>query len=135
MNAKPFFDTTVLIYAFAENDPRTFVAEELLEKGGVVSVQILNEFVAVSRRKLDKPWTEITEAIAAIRNLCAPPLAITVEVHEEALKISQRYGYQIYDSLVLSAAIQSGCTILYSEDMQDRQAISSLTIQNPFRST
>ena len=133
MSAKVFFDTTVLIYAFAQDDRRTTIAEQLLEVGGAISVHVLNEFVAVARRKLGMSWKELIEAVTAIRGLCLPPVAITVEIHDEALRIAQRYGYHIYDSLVLAAAVQAGCNVLYSEDMQDGQKIGSVTIKNPFR--
>ena len=133
MSAKVFFDTTVLIYAFAQDNRRTAIAEELLEVGGAISVHVLNEFVAVARRKLGMSWKELIEAVTAIRGLCLPPVAITVEIHDEALRIAQRYGYHIYDSLVLAAAMQAGCNVLYSEDMQDGQKIGSVTIKNPFR--
>jgi predicted nucleic acid-binding protein len=56
----------------------------------------------------------------------------TIETHEAALRIAARYGYQIYNSLILAAALEAGCTVLYSEDMQDGQKIDSLTIRNPF---
>ncbi len=59
MRAEAFFNTNVLIYAVAENDPRAARAEELLLSGGVVSVQVLNEFTAVARRKLQMPWAEV----------------------------------------------------------------------------
>jgi len=133
MSAKVFFDTTVLIYAFAQDDRRTTIAEQLLEVGGAISVHVLNEFVAVARRKLGMSWKELIEAVTAIRSLCLPLVAITVEIHDEALRIAQRYGYHIYDSLVLAAAMQAGCNVLYSEDMQDGQKIGSVTIKNPFR--
>jgi len=133
MSAKVFFDTTVLIYAFAQDDRRTTIAEQLLEVGGAISVHVLNEFVAVARRKLGMSWKELIEAVTSIRSLCLPLVAITVEIHDEALRIAQRYGYHIYDSLVLAAAMQAGCNVLYSEDMQDGQKIGSVTIKNPFR--
>ena len=50
------FDTNVLIYAFAKDDPRAEVAQALLARGGVIGVQTLNEFVAVAVRKLRMPW-------------------------------------------------------------------------------
>ena len=56
MNDKPFFDTNVILYAFRQDDTRGHVAETLLAAGGTLSVQVLNEFVAVARRKLDKSW-------------------------------------------------------------------------------
>jgi predicted nucleic acid-binding protein len=132
MRAERFFDTTILIYAIARDDARATVAEELLSEGGLLSVQVLNEFVAVARRKLGMGWDEIKEALEAIRALCGPPAALTVDTHEAALQIAERYGFQIYDSLIVAAALEAGCTMLYSEDMQDGQSIDSLTIRNPF---
>lgn len=132
MSAKAFFDTNILIYAFAQNDPPCDAAEALLAGGGAISVQILNEFVAVALRKLAKPWGEVLESLAAIRTLCLPPVPLTVGTHEAALKVARQYGYRIYDSLVVAAAIEAGCDTLYSEDWQDGQAVGALTIRNPF---
>lgn len=133
MSVKAFFDTNVLIYAVAENDPRSARAEELLSSGGVLSVQILNEFVSVARRKILMSWSEVTEALNAFRVLCPSPLPITIEVHEAALKIAEKHGYNIYDALVVAAALEAGCTALYSEDLRDGQKIDGqLTIRNPF---
>lgn len=133
MPDRVFFDTNVLVYALAQNDPRSSRAEELLASGGVLSVQILNEFVSVAQRKILMPWSEITEALDAIRILCPSPLPITVETHEVALKIAQKYGYRIYDALVVAAALDSACDTLYSEDLHDGQTIEGqLTIRNPF---
>ena len=134
MSGEFFFDTTVLIYAVARNDPRAATAEELLAKGGTVSIQVLNEFVAVARRKLRMPWEEVVEALAAIRVLCAAPVAITIATHDAALRIAQRYEFHLYDSLIVAAAIEAGCTTLYSEDLQHGQTIGPVTIRNPFRS-
>jgi predicted nucleic acid-binding protein len=133
MPAKVFFDTNVLIYAVANEDRRGPRAEELLGSGGVVSVQVLNEFVAVVRRKLSMPWRDVLLALEAFRVLCPSPLAVTIEMHEAALIIAEKYGYKIYDALVVAAALKSGCAILYSEDFQDGQKIDGkLTIRNPF---
>ncbi|HEX3660060.1 MAG TPA: PIN domain-containing protein [Acidobacteriaceae bacterium] len=134
MPADAFFDTSVLIYTLVREDRRTAVAEELLLAGGLVSVQVLNELVAVARRKLNLSWKDIAGVLSAIRELCGPPLSLTLEVHEEALKRAERFGYHIYDSLVLASAIGADCRILYSEDMQDGQSIGKLRIHNPFRS-
>jgi len=133
MPAKAFFDTNVLLYAVAENDPRSAQAEELLAAGGVLSVQILNEFVSVARRKILMSWSDVTEALEAFRVLCPSPLPITMEIHEAALKIAEKHGYNIYDALVVAAALETGCATLYSEDLHSGQTISSqLTIRNPF---
>jgi len=132
MSARVFFDTIILIYAISERDPRAEVAEKLLSAGGLLSVQVLNEFAAVAKRKLKMSWPEIAEALDAVRALCGPAVPLTIETHEAALRIAARYGYQIYDSLILAAALEAGCTVLYSEDMHDGQKIDSLTIRNPF---
>ncbi len=100
----------------------------------MISVQVMNEFTAVARRKLDMSWREIGDALSAIRVFCEPPAPLMVETHESALRIAERYGYQIYDSLILAAAIMAGCDVLYSEDMRHGQKIEGLTIRNPFRS-
>jgi len=133
MPARAFLDTNVLIYALAENDPRSARAEELLEAGGILSVQVLNEFTSVARKKLSLSWSEITEAIDAFLLLCPSPLGVTMELHEAARTIAEKYGYGIYDALVIAAALDAGCSILYSEDLQDGQRISGhLIVRNPF---
>jgi predicted nucleic acid-binding protein len=137
MRVEAFFDTNVLIYAVALDDPRNPRAEELLASGGTISVQILNEFVSVARRKILMPWREVMDVLDVFRVLCPSPLPITMEVHEAALKIAEQHGFGIYDALVVAAALEAGCSILYSEDFQDGQSIDGqLTIRNPFaRST
>ncbi len=134
MPAKDFFDTNVLIYAVAKNDPRAPKAESLLASGGIVSVQALNEFVSVARRKLGMSWKDVREFLEAICVLCPKPVSISLDTHRVALAIAEKYGYSIYDTLVASAALEAGCKTLYSEDLQDGQIINrQLTIRNPFR--
>jgi predicted nucleic acid-binding protein len=132
MSDKPFFDTNVILYAFSRNDDRGQMAETLLAAGGALSVQVLNEFVAVSRRKLDKSWDEIRRALAILRVFCPAPVPLTVETHERAVHVAEQYGYSIFDSLIIAAALGTGARTLYSEDMQDGQTIDRLTIRNPF---
>ena len=130
----PFLDTNVLVYAALQPDPRSDAACALLRGGGVVSVQVLNEFANVARRKLRRPWPEVRRALAAVRALCPAPWPITTATHEAALALAERTGYALYDALVLASALEAGCDILCSEDMQDGQVIDgSLTIRNPFR--
>ena len=133
MPAKDFLDTNVLIYAVAKNDARASKAEALLASGGMVSVQSLNEFVSVARRKLGMSWKEVKEFLELIGILCPKPVPVSVETHKVALVIAEKYGYGIYDALLVSAAIEAGCKTLYSEDLQDGQVINrQLTIRNPF---
>jgi predicted nucleic acid-binding protein len=131
---KDFFDTNVLIYAVAKNDPRARKAEALLASGGIISVQSLNEFVSVARRKLGMSWKEVKEFLDIICILCPKPVPISIDTHRVALAIAEKYGYSIYDALVAAAALEAGCKTLYSEDLQDGQIINrQLTIRNPFR--
>jgi predicted nucleic acid-binding protein len=132
MNDRSFFDATILVYAVSEGDSRAAVAESLLAAGGYISVQVLNEFAAIARRKLNMPWEEIGEALAAVRTLCKPPSSLTVEIHDAGMAIAAQYGCHIYDSLILAAALDAECDTLYSEDMQNGRKIGSLTIRNPF---
>jgi predicted nucleic acid-binding protein len=133
MSASVFFDTNIFVYAVVQDDPRSSTAEELIAEGGTVSVQILNEFADVVRRKVKMPWDEVRFAIENIKALCPDPLPVTLDTHGEALAIAERYGYRIYDALIVAAALEARCTILYTEDMQDGQVIDGrLTIRNPF---
>jgi predicted nucleic acid-binding protein len=135
MAPKDFFDTNVLIYAVAKNDPRASKAEALLASGGIVSIQSLNEFVSVARRKLGMTWKELKEFVDLICILCPDPVPISLDTHRGALAIAEKYGYGIYDALIVSAALEAGCRTLYSEDLQDGQIINrQLMIRNPFRS-
>ena len=134
MKGLAFFDTNVLIYALAENDPRGRRAEELLALGGVISVQVLNEFVAVARRKMMMSWPDVTQALDAVLDLCPSPVPVALTLHQSALRVAERYGYGIYDGLVLAAALQAQCDVLYSEDFRDGQKIEGqVEIRNPFR--
>ena len=129
-----FFDSNVLIYAMVSGDSRRERAQQLVEQGGTISVQVLNEFVSVARRKMRMPWEDVIDALDAIRVLFPSPLPITLDTHEAALKIAQQYGFGIYDALIAAAALEAKCSTLYSEDLQDGQIIEKkLTIRNPFR--
>jgi predicted nucleic acid-binding protein len=133
MSASAFFDTNVFVYAVVQDDPRAQAAEDLIVGGGTVSVQILNEFADVVQRKAKMPWDEVRIAIENIKSLCPDPLPITTDTHQEALAIAEKYGYRIYDALIVASALEARCTTLYSEDMQDGQVIDHrLTIRNPF---
>jgi predicted nucleic acid-binding protein len=133
MRDKAFFDTNVFVYAIIQDDRRSDRAEELIAEGGKVSVQVLSEFAAVARKKTKMPWIEIRLALDSIKALCPDPLPVTIDTHKEALAIAEKYGYRIYDALMVASALEARCAILYSEDMQDGQVIDNrLTIRNPF---
>ena len=85
-------------------------------------------------RKLRMPWKDLVEALDAFRILCPSPVPTSIAIHEAALKIAESQSFEIYDALVIAAALESGCATLYSEDLQHGQVINGkLTIRNPFK--
>jgi predicted nucleic acid-binding protein len=128
-----FLDSSVLIYAFTKDD-RRWQARALLQTGPAISVQGLNEFANVARRKLGMSWMDLREAIASIRLFCPTILPINVATHDEALSVAKRYGYAMYDALIVASALQANSETLWSEDMQHGMMIGGrLRIANPFR--
>lgn len=129
--ADSFFDTNVLLYLLSKDAAKADQAELLLALGGVVSVQVLNEFVSVATRKLAMTIPEIREILSTIRTVCiVKPLDI--ETHELGLDMAERYGFSIYDGLIVAAAVRARCAVLYTEDLQQGQMIDQLEIRNPF---
>lgn len=127
-----FFDTNVLLYLLSADDRRADRAEALVAGGGVVSVQVLNEFASVARRKLGMGWAEIREALDPVRELC-PVRPLTLSTHERGLALAERYRFSFYDALIVAAALEAGCATLYSEDMQPGLVVErQLTLCNPF---
>jgi predicted nucleic acid-binding protein len=108
------------------------MAEKTLSLGGVVSVQVLNEFVDVATSKLKVDWNIVEQYLEVIYALCGSEVPLTAETNRTAIDISKRLGYRIYDSLILAAAVQAGCTTVYTEDLQHGQMIDGLRIENPF---
>ena len=131
--AEVFHDTNVILYLLSGDAEKADRAEELIAAGGRMSVQVLNEFAAVASRKLGLSWDAISEILAQVRAVC-PVESLTVETHERGLALASRYGLNVYDAMVVSSALVAGCTVLYSEDMNDGQVFDGqLTIRNPFK--
>lgn len=130
---KAFIDSNILIYLLSADAAKADRAEAVIQQGGLISVQVLNEVANVARRKLSMAWDEINEVLSLIRMLCtAEPL--TVETHDKGLLIAQRYGLSIYDAMIVAAALVGDCDTLYSEDMQDGLLVDNqLRICNPFK--
>ena len=128
---KAFIDTNVLLYLTASDAPRADRAEEVLRAGGIVSVQVLNEFVSVARRKTSLRLEDIRTILEVVRRFCeVTPLDLAT--HDLALDICERFGLSIYDSLIVAAAARAGATTLRTEDLQHGQTIAGVTIANPF---
>ena len=129
----PFLDTNILLYTLDHGDPRRPIARAILGRGGIISTQVLNEFVNVAQRKLKLSWLETTTALKQLRDLCRPCLPLTVATHESAITVAERYGLAFYDALIVASALEAGCNTLLTEDMNNVQRIDGrLTIRNPF---
>jgi len=131
--ASAFFDTNVVLYLVGSDAAKADRAEALLTGGGVVSVQVLSEFVSVALRKQRMAWIRIEDTLAVLRSLCrVEPL--TVESHETALRLARDHNFSFYDAMIVASALGAGCDVLYSEDLQHgRRVDRRLTINNPFR--
>jgi predicted nucleic acid-binding protein len=126
-----FFDTNVLVYALV-GDPR--LADRslaLMEAGGTVSVQVLNECANTMRRKFSASWPQIHQASERMRELCTV-VPLTEESHTRGIALAVRYRLSVYDGMIVAAAQLAGCTVLYSEDMPDGLVIDGLTVRNPY---
>jgi predicted nucleic acid-binding protein len=133
--AESFFDTSVLLYLLSAEAAKADRVEELLEQSGAISVQVLNEFTAVATRKLGLSFAEAREVLGVIRTVCVT-CSVTVEHHDKAVEIAERYRFSFYDSVIIASALLSGCKTLYSEDLQHKQVIENqLTVINPFSKT
>jgi predicted nucleic acid-binding protein len=127
-----FIDTNVLLYLFSQDTAKADRAEAIIQTGGVISVQVLNEIANVARRKLGIAWPDTLELLELIRALCVVN-PVTIEMHSKGLQIAERYGFSIYDSMIIAAALLAGCERLYSEDLQHGQLIDKqLRLCNPF---
>ncbi len=139
MSAKYFLDTNVLIYAL-EGQPTTkaSIAEKLIEEAissqaGIISLQVAQEVSnAVTRKARIK--LPIDLALLFLRDTLMPLCRVfpTLELLHRGLELQDRYRYSFYDSLIIAAALEAKCDVLYSEDLQDGQRIDNLTVINPF---
>jgi predicted nucleic acid-binding protein len=126
-----FFDTKVLVYALADDAAFAERSLALLEAGGIISAQVLNELAHTLRRKFSASWPQVAETSERMRKLCAV-VPVTEETHVLGLALAARYSLSLYDGMIVAAAQLADCTVLYSEDMHDGLVIDRLTIRNPY---
>jgi len=115
--ARAFLDTNVLLYLLSEDAAKADRAETVLAGGGVISVQVLNEFAAVASRKFKAPWPAIREILETI-GLVVEVEPLTLQTHALALDIAEQHRLGLYDACILAAASLAGCDLVLSEDMQ-----------------
>lgn len=141
MRDKFFIDTDIFVYSFDKNEPgKQEVAEYIIKQAlksskGIVSNQVVQEFINVATRKFIKPLS-FGDCRKYLSRVMEPLCEIysDIELYGKSLDLMERLNYSFYDSLIIAAAQKAVCKIIYSEDMQDEQSIDSLKIVNPFKS-
>jgi predicted nucleic acid-binding protein len=139
MSAECFIDTNLFIYQLEASDERKAVTADRIIRTGIetrnacISFQVVQECLNTVLRKAEIPLST-DETKQYLDNVLAPLYRVpaSLSLYRRALDLQTRYRYGFYDSLVIAAALDSGCTRLYSEDLQERQRIEGLTIENPF---
>lgn len=140
MNGEKYFiDTNIFVYAFDSRNPakqkkaNAIINNALTSQKGIVSYQVVQEFLNVATRKFAVPLTIADAQIylsAVLEPLCE--IHSSPAMYHQALEIVNRWQYSFYDSLIIAAAHSSACKILFSEDLQHGQKIHETTILNPF---
>lgn len=139
MKDKFFIDTNVFVYSFdTSNQTKQQKANELIKKAlhdhvGIISSQVVQEFINVSTRKFSTPMS-IQDSEKYLKQVLSPLCQVftSIDLYFKALDVMDRWQFSFYDSLIISAALQADCQTLYSEDLQHNQKIQTLTIVNPF---
>lgn len=128
-----FFDTNVILYLL-DDSPKADQAASLLASGGTISVQVLNEALVNCIRKAGLSWQEAGDFLGNIRELCEV-VNLTTRVHDTGRALGEKYGFSVYDAMIVAAALVHACDRLFSEDMQHGMLVAGrLKIVNPFRS-
>lgn len=137
MTARCFVDTNVLLYADDDSaGPKRDRARELIREvtsdgTGVLSLQVLQEYFAVATKKLRIPADGARRRIELLSQLDV--VTLSVEDLLSAVDLHRLHKFSIWDALVIRAALNGGCRVLYSEDLQDGRRIDGLEIVNPFK--
>lgn len=139
MKDKYFIDTNIFIYAFDTDSPEKrnkanqIIKSALFNHKGCISSQVIQEFINVATKKFKTPMS-IQDCEKYLKDVLSSLCKVftNLELYFRALDIMERWKFSFYDSLIIAAALQVDCNILYSEDLQHNQKIQSLTIINPF---
>ena len=134
---KVFFDSNILIYFVDERDSRkqeiakNIISDAVQNKNGMISTQSLQEFYNVITKKMNCPKDKAKELVKMFSELF-PVTQVTLPLILKAIDISIKDGFSFWDSLILSAANDTGCILLYTEDLNNGQIICGTKILNPF---
>jgi predicted nucleic acid-binding protein len=141
MSAKVFFDTNIFLYEIDSKAPkpkrqiaRDLIREALSQRRSAISYQVIQEFLNVVTGKFSSSIT-ISDAHEYVDTVFRQLIVVhsSLELFSEALGIHARHQLSWYDSLILAAAAEAGCSVLYTEDLQHGAKINGVKIENPFR--
>lgn len=136
MSQRAFLDTNVLVYALDTDEPaKRERALRLLESHAgplVISTQVLQELYAVVTRKLERPLPEVDAEEACRRFARLPVVSSDHRLVLRAIGLTRSSQVSIWDALIVTAAQEGGCDVVYSEDLQDGQVFGGVTVENPF---
>jgi predicted nucleic acid-binding protein len=140
MSDRYFLDTNIFVYSLDPGEPRKAqIAEELVTRGvtsgrGVVSYQVVQEFLNAGLRQFRTTMT-VTELENYFFRILLPMMRISSssELFLGALQLQTANRLPWYESLIIAAAIQGGCDILYSGDLQHGRRFGDLVVEDPFR--
>jgi predicted nucleic acid-binding protein len=133
MNERFALDTNVLVYLHeAEANSKKTIAIDLMASSPVISNQVLSEYLNVLRRLLKLPKEQVlNNALSWLR--FGEIIPVDFDTLKLAQELIQRYDFQLFDGIIVAAALEARCTILYSEDMQHELLVNGkLRIINPF---
>lgn len=141
MSVECFLDTNVFVYQLEGRDTRkAAIAEDLIRQGiasgnACISFQVVQECLNTAQRKALVPLGS-HDLRRYLESVLAPLLRVqpSLRLYRASLDVQSRYRFAYYDSLIVAAALDAGCTTLYSEDLQDRQQIEGLMVVDPFGS-
>jgi len=138
MNVRAFFDTNIMIYLYADNEQeKQMISKKIINNAAecVISTQILNEMNNVMIKKWKMPPETVKKVQEDIRRI-SELVYIDENTIDNAIDLNARHGFSYYDCLMLASALESGCEIIYTEDMSNGQIIgNTLKIVNPFKQT
>ena len=127
-----FADTNVVVYAFGKDEEKVAVAEGILKKQPIISVQVINEFLNVCRIKLGMDVPTRHRLAAELMAGCNV-IALDPRVVEKAMEVEAQAQISYWDALIVAAALLAGCDTLYTEDLEHGRTFDGrLTVVNPF---
>lgn len=129
-----FLDTNILVYAYSTAEPeKREIARHLITSGRAwISVQVLNEYCNVARRKYPLLFERVSQTLDELAD-CLNIRELSFTTTRQAARLSQKYGWSFYDSLIVAAALECPCAILLTEDLQHGFVVDDqLRIENPF---